>query len=194
LSKSEIRKELLARRRAYVKGLAHDARLALEAELAARILPRLAGASVIAFYHPMRDEISPLPLLEALHDGQQAVFPWFADRDATMLFRDGPASEVGPWGVLQPSASAEARSPDTILVPLVVVDRAGTRIGQGKGHYDRALANLVAARPLRTIGIGWDLQLVDEPLPHDPWDVPLDHVATPGAWVDAGRAREGQRA
>ena len=36
--------------------------------------------------------------------------------------------------------------PDVVIVPLVFADRTGTRIGHGKGHYDRALAHLRAGR------------------------------------------------
>jgi 5-formyltetrahydrofolate cyclo-ligase len=32
-------------------------------------------------------------------------------------------------------------------------------------------------------GIGWDAQVSDARLPGDPWDVPLDAIATPREWV-----------
>jgi 5-formyltetrahydrofolate cyclo-ligase len=85
--------------------------------------------------------------------------------------------------VLQPAAIAPPIVPDLVIVPLVLADRSGTRIGHGQGHYDRALAHLREAGPVFTIGIGWDAQIVDEPLPRDPWDVPLDAIATPKEWI-----------
>ena len=101
-----------------------------------------------------------------------------------MLFREAPAVEPSPWGVLQPSAEAEALAPDVVLVPLVAADRRGTRIGHGKGHYDRALAHLREGGGVFTIGLGWEPQILDDPIPADPWDVPLDAIATPGEWID----------
>jgi len=102
-----------------------------------------------------------------------------------MLFRRAPAAEPSPWGVLQPPAGAEALAPDVVLVPLVAADRAGTRIGHGKGHYDRALAHLrEGGGPVIAIGLGWEPQILDFPIPPDPWDVPLDAIATPAGWID----------
>lgn len=133
----------------------------------------------------MRDEISPYPILDGLGDGARIALPWFADRDSRMMFREGPATESGPWGLLQPSGRAEALAPDVVLVPLVAADQSGNRIGHGKGHYDRALAHLrESGHVVRAIGLGWEPQLLKAPIPRDPWDVPLDAVATPAGWME----------
>jgi 5-formyltetrahydrofolate cyclo-ligase len=158
-------------------------RAELELKLAEIVLPRLLTARIVAGYHPLRDEISPYPVLERLGDGQRAVLPWFLGRDSRMLFREAPAVEPSPWGVLQPSAKEEALAPDVVLVPLVAADRRGTRIGHGKGHYDRALAHLREGGSVFTIGLAWESQLLADPIPADPWDVPLDAIATPGEWI-----------
>jgi 5-formyltetrahydrofolate cyclo-ligase len=182
--KSELRAEALARRRAYARSLEPGMRAELERKLAEIVLPRLIAAKVVAGYHPLKDEISPYAILERLGSGQRAVLPWFLDRDARMLFREAPASEPSPWGVLQPFAKAEALAPDVVLVPLVAADRRGTRIGHGKGHYDRALAHLREGGAIFAIGLGWEAQILDDPIPADPWDVPLDAIATPGEWIE----------
>ena len=182
-SKSALRAEALLGRRAYADSLTPELRSDLEAKLAEIVLPHLIGARVIAFYHPLRAEISPYPILAGLGDGQSAVLPWFLDRDARMIFRRVPAVEPSPWGVLQPSAEAEALAPDLVLVPLVAADRAGTRIGHGKGHYDRALSHLREGGTVFTIGLGWETQIFDDPIPADPWDMPLDAIATPAEWI-----------
>jgi 5-formyltetrahydrofolate cyclo-ligase len=183
-SKSDLRSEALAARRDYARSLPSDLRADLERALAERVLPHILTARVVAGYHPLKDEISPYPLLERLGPGQRAVLPWFADRDARMIWREAPAVEPSPWGVLQPAAAAEALPPDLVLVPLVKADRRGVRIGHGKGHYDRALSHLRAGGlTVVTIGLAWDLQISDAPLPADPWDQPLDFIATPGEWI-----------
>ncbi|HEX8257499.1 MAG TPA: 5-formyltetrahydrofolate cyclo-ligase [Allosphingosinicella sp.] len=175
----------LERRRSYARSLGPGLREDLEAKLARIVLPRLVGARVVAGYHPMKDEISPYALLDRLGAGQRAALPWFADRDARMMFRAAPAVEPGPWGVLQPPADAEALAPDLVLVPLVLGDRRGNRIGHGKGHYDRALGHLRdGGNAVSTIGIAWETQISEEPIPADPWDVPLGAIATPAEWID----------
>ncbi|MBV9882741.1 MAG: 5-formyltetrahydrofolate cyclo-ligase [Sphingomonadaceae bacterium] len=182
-----MRADGLRLRRDFARSLTPELRAELEAALAERVLPHLLTARVVAAYHPLRDEISPYPLLEGLGQGQRAALPWFADRDARMLWREAPATEPSPWGVLQPPASAEALAPDVVLVPLVLADRTGTRIGHGKGHYDRALSHLREAKgPAFTIGLGWDDQLIDGPIPADPWDMKLDAIATPREWIRCG--------
>jgi len=184
-SKVAMRTSALAARRDYARSLTAEARTALESALAGIVLPHLIGAGVIAFYHPLKDEISPYPILEALGAGQRAVLPWFAGRDARMIWRETPAVEASPWGVLQPAADAEALPPDLVLVPLVAADRRGTRIGHGKGHYDRALAYLrEGGHDVRTIGLAWEMQISEEPLAADPWDQPLDAIATPKEWIE----------
>ena len=181
--KGALRAEGLRRRREFARSLTAELRADLESALARLILPHLIEAKVVAAYHPLKDEISPYPLLERLGPGQTWALPWFAARDARMIWRAGPAVEPSEWGVLQPAASAPPIVPDLVIVPLVLADRRGTRIGHGKGHYDRALAHLREAGPVTTIGIGWDAQILDEPLPADPWDVPLEAIATPKEWI-----------
>ena len=183
-SKSAMRTIALERRRLYARSLAAELRAELETQLAERILPHLITARILGAYHPLKDEISPYPTLARLGAGQRAALPWFLDRDSRMLFREAPAREPSPWGVLQPPASAEALAPDVVLVPLVAADRQGRRIGHGKGHYDRALSHLREGGEVFTVGIAWDFQILDEPIDADPWDVPLDAIATPGEWID----------
>jgi 5-formyltetrahydrofolate cyclo-ligase len=181
--KPALRKSALAQRRAFASTLAPGVRAELELELAQIVLPRLIGARIVAGYHPLRDEISPYPILDRLGDGQRSALPWFLERDSRMLFREAPAVESSPWGVLQPSGEAGALAPDVVLVPLVAADRAGNRIGHGKGHYDRALSHLREGGTLTTIGIAWENQILADPIPADPWDVPLDAIATPQEWI-----------
>ena len=53
------------------------------------------------------------------------------------------------------------------------------RLGQGAGHYDRALSLLDSAF---IVGIAWSAQ--EAPLlPADPWDIPLNAVLTEKAWI-----------
>ncbi|HEX8381397.1 MAG TPA: 5-formyltetrahydrofolate cyclo-ligase [Allosphingosinicella sp.] len=181
--KPELRERALARRRGYARSLAPEVRAELERKLAQIVLPRLISARIVAGYHPLKDEISPYPILERLGDGQRSALPWFLHRDSRMLFREAPAVEPSPWGVLQPSGEAEALAPDVVLVPLVAADRAGARIGHGKGHYDRALSHLRESGKVTAIGLAWEHQILDLLIPADPWDVPLDAIATPREWI-----------
>jgi 5-formyltetrahydrofolate cyclo-ligase len=178
-SKADIRRNMRVARRDYAASLDGDTRAALEASLAEVLAPLFATATVIAAYHPMKDEISPLPAMaNAASAGLTIAFPYFVDRDSRMTFRTGTPVDPGPWGILQPEQDSEIVSPDLILMPLVAIDAAGNRVGMGKGHYDRTLPGLREAGA-RLIGVGWEFQRVDVLLTSDPWDVPLDGFASP---------------
>jgi 5-formyltetrahydrofolate cyclo-ligase len=182
--KSGLRANGLRRRRDFARSLTPALRTRLEGELARLVLPHLAGARIVGAYHPLRDEIGPDAILAGLSGSQRVGLPWFADRESRFLWREGPALEPGPWGVAQPRADAAALAPDVVLVPVVLADRHGTRIGHGQGHYDRALAHLrEGGGPVLAIGLAWESQLSEEPIPVDPWDVRLDAVATPKEWI-----------
>src|ERR1700712_4230495 len=182
-TKSDLRAEGLRLRRDFARSLTGELRAELEIALARLVLPHLAGAGIVAAYHPLRDEISPYSILAGLGDGQRGALPWFAGRDARMLWREAPATEPSPWGVLQPPPEAEALAPDIVLVPLVLADRSGTRIGHGKGHYDRALSHLREGGRVSPTGLGWKTQIGEGPIPADPWDIRLDAIATPKEWI-----------
>src|SRR3546814_20324502 len=78
-----------------------------------------------------------------------------------MLFRlGGGVFSSGPFGIRQPPGTAPEMRPHWIIVPIVGVDPVGNRIGQGAGHYDRALQSLREDGRVTTIGLAWAYQLV----------------------------------
>lgn len=177
-SKQALRQHLREMRDIYVRALSIEERAAQEAAASTRLAQNL-GPGTWASYLAIGSEISAAALPSLAPKGQPIGYPWLADRAAEMLFRlSGGASVPGPFGIRQPDACQPEIEPDWIIVPLVGVDRRGNRIGQGAGHYDRALARLQAIKPVRTIGLAWDVQLVDS-VPADPWDQPLDLIVTP---------------
>ena len=97
-----------------------------------------------------------------------------------LLWRPGELLVPGPFGLSQPDVMCEKCKPDIVLVPLLAFTDGGIRLGQGAGHYDRALSLLDGST---AIGIAWSIQQA-EILPHDPWDVPLDAILTERAWIE----------
>jgi 5,10-methenyltetrahydrofolate synthetase len=70
--------------------------------------------------------------------------------------------------LLQPASYLDSH--DCIIVPLLGFDEECYRLGYGKGHYDRFLAEVLAHIPsIQTIGLGYECQRVERVItePHD---------------------------
>ena len=167
------------RRKSFVEQLSPEERGRLEHALARVLQPALAKSRVAGGYAPLPTEISPLPALEAAAaQGTMVAFPAFSDHQSEFRFLAGEPEETGPWAIMQPPLNAPHVYPDLVLVPLIALDRKGTRLGQGKGHYDRVGPELRKHGAL-LIGVGWAVQMLDTEIPADPWDLPLDGFASP---------------
>ncbi len=167
------------RRQVFVASLSPEVRGRLEHRLADVLAPLFAKSRVLGGYAPLPTEISPLPALEAAAaQGTLLAFPAFSDHQSAFRFLAGEPVETGPWAIMQPPLDAPHVNPDLILLPLVAVDGKGTRLGQGKGHYDRAAFEL-RQRGALLFGIVWAVQMLEEQIPADAWDLPLDGFASP---------------
>jgi len=181
-SKSDLRRELRAARRAHVLAQPEAIRGLLFHRPPAPLLVRIAPGAVIGLYHPVSFEAPTGGYARFLHEaGHSLALPRFADRTAPMAFHrhSDPYAEsdleVGPFGALQPAADAEPLVPDVVFVPLIGFTPALDRLGQGGGHYDRWLAEHPGAL---AIGLAWDVQARDT-LPREAHDMALDAVVTP---------------
>lgn len=104
-------------------------------------------AKTILAYYPRTGEVDLRPaLLAALEQGKRVALPR-VEGEHLMTYRLVTSlSELvsGTFGLLEPSADApiyteEEGEPSLCLVPGVVFDRFGYRIGYGGGYYDRFL-------------------------------------------------------
>ena len=179
LSKESLRRAALDARKAFVRTLSDADRALLEQKLAENLTSLFAGVSVVAGYHPLGSEISPLPAMEeARAVGAIVAFPCFHNPAKPFRFLAGDPLEPGPFGIMQPAKRHPPVQPDLVLVPLIAIDGQGTRLGRGKCHYDRALISLKKSGA-RLVGVGWPMQRLPQTIPADEWDVPLNAFASP---------------
>ncbi len=177
-SKANLRAAALAARDA----LSAEQRTAAAQAIAARGLPfAIAPGAIVSGYSPIRSEIDPVPLMQALAaQGARLALPAVMARGKSLAFRAWSVSDrlmLGPLGILEPSPAAAELIPDIVLVPLAAFDRAGHRIGYGAGHYDYTLAHLRKVKPIAAIGVAFAVQEI-EAVPALPHDVALDYVLT----------------
>ena len=179
LSKETLRRAALDARKAFVATLSDAERALLERRLAEHLTSLFAGVAVVGGYCPLGSEISPMPATEeARAVGAIVAYPCFANPAKPFRFLAGDPLEPGPFGMMQPAKRHPVVQPDLVLVPLIAIDSAGTRLGRGKGHYDRALIGLKKTGA-RLVGVGWQIQRLTETIPADEWDVPLHAFASP---------------
>jgi 5-formyltetrahydrofolate cyclo-ligase len=138
----------------------------------------LREACHVVLYAARPAEVDPAGLGTALASGRAIYYPR-VEGDNLVFCRSTFADLVpGRYGIPEPPARAPRLRPDAtgiaILVPGVGFDRSGTRLGTGKGYYDRALPTYPNAR---RIGLALDACVVDR-LPSDPWDVPMQAITT----------------
>jgi 5-formyltetrahydrofolate cyclo-ligase len=181
-TKATLRSELRKIRQAFVKQRFSKV-LSIEEAVKHPLSRVFDAAKVAAGYLPVGSEADPHDVMtSALSHGKLLVLPCLSAKDAPLVFRcwamDDP-TETAPGGFQQPLSSQNMLEPDLILLPMLGFDRMGNRIGQGAGHYDRALELRPSAM---RIGIAWSVQEVDT-IPADPWDVPLDAIMTEAEWI-----------
>lgn len=143
----------------------------------------LKPGQILAGYIAKDSEVDPLALLTAAHEaGCKIALPHVTGKSAPMRFLRWSPGDVlisGPFGLMQPAESNEPCRPDVALVPLIAFDSRLMRLGQGAGHYDRALSILDGTI---AIGLAWSVQMAPA-LITDPWDVPMDAVLTEQSWI-----------
>jgi 5-formyltetrahydrofolate cyclo-ligase len=139
-----------------------------------------ARGRVVSGYMPIRTELDPVPAMAALDAaGARICVPVIAGRGLPLDFREwrpGVPLAEGPFGAMIPEAG-DWLDPDILIVPLVAFDGRLNRLGYGGGFYDRTLARLRAAGPLRAIGFAYAAQELSG-IPADATDQPLDAVVT----------------
>lgn len=143
--KTELREEYLARRAA----LPEEERARRDGQVCSLILASASYryAETILAYAPRENEIDIRPALaEALRAGKRLALPR-CEGEHQMTYRyveDLSHLAPGAYGIAEPDADAPMFEEDAghsvlCLVPGVVFDVHGYRIGYGGGYYDRFL-------------------------------------------------------
>jgi len=147
----------------------------------------VANSHHIATYLAADGEIDPWPLTHKLWlSGKTLYLPVLApfSRQRLWFARYSPGDRLvaNRYGIPEPVVRDLIKpwALDLILMPLVAFDTNGHRIGMGGGYYDRSLAflhNRQHWQKPRRLGLAYEFQkqVLIEP---NPWDIPLDGIAT----------------
>jgi 5-formyltetrahydrofolate cyclo-ligase len=144
-------------------------------------LARFWRPRIVSVFYPLRDEPDTLLLLTALADeGFATALPVVVSRGSALIFRlwrPGEPTRAGAMSIREPVEDAPIVEPDLLFVPLACFDRRGHRIGYGAGYYDRTLARLRAAKPIRAAGVSYGVGEVAA-VPYETHDQTLDAIVT----------------
>lgn len=142
----------------------------------------VAPTATVAAYVAKGDEADPSILTDILSGhGCKIALPRVTGDSEPLSFaawKRGEPLVSGPFGIMEPRASAPLVTPDIIIVPLLAFDALGHRLGYGGGYYDRTLALLRPRNPaILAIGLAFAAQEVTH-LVHEPNDQALDWIVT----------------
>ncbi|HVZ24934.1 MAG TPA: 5-formyltetrahydrofolate cyclo-ligase [Sediminibacterium sp.] len=145
-----------------------------------------AGITTVLSYWPMPQEHEPdthlfTRYLSHLFPGVQLAYPVTdPENDSMEAVAVSPSTRypLNRWGIPEPATGSRIAPEliDLVLVPLLVCDHTGQRIGYGKGFYDRYLAR---CRP-DVVKMGFCyFDPLAEKIPAGEFDVPLSYCITP---------------
>ncbi|MDD3593693.1 MAG: 5-formyltetrahydrofolate cyclo-ligase [Candidatus Gastranaerophilales bacterium] len=144
------------------------------------IIAKLLNTSVwqnsknIALYYPFGSEINLTPLFD---ENKNFYLPKiFGDTMNFCPYKTGDVLKENIYGIKEPQTEVIApKITDLIILPALMADVNGNRLGYGKGYYDKFLT-LNKIKAAKVVLIPHELLL--ENLPCDTWDVKSDLIIT----------------
>ena len=184
MSKQELRKEFLQKRKAFAETEVDVFSKQIH-DWFFRNIPVHAYATIHTFLPIKRNnEIDTYLIINTLRKdfATDIVIPR-SHEDGTMshyLLTKDTVFEENKWGISEPSQVGSLQysvfNIDLVLIPLLCFDKKGFRVGYGKGYYDRFLAE---CRP-NVLKIGLSIfEPIDEISDVTEFDVQMDYCITP---------------
>ncbi len=191
ISKSILRERILRLRNSQRKRVIREkSKIIADKLLGCHLFKR---AKVVMFYATKENEVDTREMIEhAMEESKRVIVPITRFREGRILPSEildyDSELEVGKFGIPEPKFQfvrpVDPKEIDLVIVPGVVFDVRGHRIGYGGGFYDRFLKEL---RPeVRSIGLAFEFQLYDK-LPNGENDVPVDFIISEERIIDCAK-------
>ena len=180
LEKQRLREECLAAREA----LTEQERSVLDDRITQKLLAtsEYAEATTVLTYVSVSSEVSTRMFIEcALRDGKTVAVPRCLPGHRLEFVAIASLEQLvaAPFNLLEPAKELPALTEDQknnsiCIVPALLVDAKGYRLGYGAGFYDRFLSTY----PGKKICLAYQQNLSRIMLPHTAFDVAVDVVIT----------------
>jgi 5-formyltetrahydrofolate cyclo-ligase len=117
---------------------------------------------VVAGYWPVGTEMDDLPILRKLRSmNTDIALPAVVATESPLEFRswdDRESLVPGRFNIPTPPDAAPVVQPTLVVVPLLLFDGVGHRLGSGKGFYDRTLAAMRDKSEVIAVGVAYAAQ------------------------------------
>ena len=174
VNKKELRSRIRQQKRAMTEGEIEEKSRILGEKF--RACPAYQQAQTIYGYLPYNQEVRTVPMLEqALADGKRVAVPKVYGEEMKFIYlTDLSQVSAGYAGIPEPISDGHVADDETalVLMPGLVFDPQGHRIGYGGGFYDKFLSR-EPRHP--TVALCYDFQMVDQ-LETERFDIPVDLV------------------
>ena len=158
--------------------------------------PVILTGDMIAITMSNKREVDTIQLIQSLWQLEKKVaVPKCNPKTRSMTFyliENFEQLEIGYMNIQEPNEQCTvAISPENIscmIVPGVVFDQDGYRIGYGGGYYDRYLSKFNG----NTISIAFEMQIVEK-VPTEAYDLPVDFIITEQRRIDCAKNRRNRR-
>ena len=133
-------------------------------------------AECVMFYVSKGNEVHTHELIKEALKEKKVIVPKVSDKGILCCeLNDFNKMHFDCYGILEPddTITCDPSEIDLIIVPAIVFDKRGYRIGHGNGYYDSILNKTRGKK----IGLAYDFQIVDK-IPEDEWDIKVDKVVT----------------
>ncbi len=133
----------------------------------------------ISLYSDISNEmLTDFIFYDSINSGKEVYFP-VINGDTLQFKRVKSRSDLNPgeYGILEPKKNlpeVHVSNIDLVVVPGICFDRSGSRIGYGKGYYDKVLKNVELKR---RVGLAYDFQILSNFLT-DLYDKSLNMLIT----------------
>ena len=178
--KQRLREERLAAR----ETLSEQERCVLDDCITQKLLEtsEYSEATTVLTYVSVSSEVSTRMFIEcALRDGKTVAVPRCLPGHCLEFVAITSLDQLiaAPFGLLEPPKELPALTEEQMdasicIVPALLVDIKGYRLGYGAGFYDRFLSTY----PGKKICLAYQQNLSKTMLPHTEFDVPVDMVIT----------------
>lgn len=171
MDKNALRKEIRSRKRSYSLEQLQEKSESILRKL--ELHPLFQQASRVMLYASLPDEVQTLAFIEKWQKTKTVILPTVVGDDIIPVQSSADAAmREGDFHILEPQNMPYIGDFDLIVVPGMAFDRQGSRLGRGKGFYDRFLAKHPHTP---TIGLCFDFQIVDS-IPKEPHDIIIGEV------------------